>query len=84
MAASRKNDSVNPGHGAANAARRCWSSRCVGTIMIIMALGGDRFSRAIYDMEVLTNLSRTGSNLALRADFLNGLGCGGGYADRLL
>ena len=41
----------------------------IGSMMMIMALGVIDLGRAIYDMEVLTNLSRTGSNLACGACF---------------
>ena len=44
---------------------------CVVFIMLAMVFGLIDFARAIYDREVMTNLSREGSNLASRGTDLN-------------
>lgn len=67
MAALRQNDLVIRRTRRGEFGQALLEFALIGSVMMIMALGVIDLSRAIYDMEVLTNLSRTGSNLALRA-----------------
>jgi Flp pilus assembly protein TadG len=67
VAASRKNDSVIRRTRRGEFGQALLEFALIGSIMIVLALGVIDLGRAIYDMEILTNLSRTGSNLALRA-----------------
>jgi hypothetical protein len=71
VAASRKNNSPNNKTGARQSGQALVEFALVGSIMIILALGVIDLGRAIYDKEVITNLTREGSNLASRGTNLS-------------
>ncbi len=66
MAASWKNNSVNGRTRKGESGQALVEFALIGSMMIIMALGVIDLSRAIFDKEVLSDLARTGSNLASR------------------
>ena len=66
MAASRRNNSVHSRKRGGESGQALLEFALVATIIIIMALGVIDLSRAIFDKEVLSDLARTGSNLASR------------------
>ena len=66
MAASRKNNSVISKTRSGESGQALMEFALIGVVLIIMALGVIDFGRAIFDKEVLSDLSRTGSNLASR------------------
>ncbi len=67
MAASWKNNSVDRKIRNDESGQALLEFALIGSIMIILVLGVIDLGRAIYDVQVMSNLSRTGSNLALRA-----------------
>ena len=66
MAASRKNHSVHSRKWGGETGQALVEFALVASIIIIMGLGVIDLSRAIFDKEVLSDLARTGSNLASR------------------
>jgi Flp pilus assembly protein TadG len=73
VAASRENNSVHRRKRRGEAGQALLEFALVATTIIILALGAVDLSRAIFDREVLSDLARTGSNLASRGpcDTLN-------------
>jgi Flp pilus assembly protein TadG len=71
VAASWKNNLVNSRTRSGESGQALMEFAIIASVMIILALGVIDFGRAIYDKEVLSDLSRTGSNLASRGS------CGG-------
>jgi Flp pilus assembly protein TadG len=66
VAASWKNNLVNSRTRSGESGQALMEFAIIASVMIILALGVIDFGRAIYDKEVLSDLSRTGSNLASR------------------
>lgn len=66
MAASRRNHSVHSRKRGGETGQALVEFALVASILIIMGLGVIDLSRAIFDKEVLSDLARTGSNLASR------------------
>ena len=66
VAASRKNNSVHSRERGGETGQALVEFALVASIIIIMGLGVIDLSRAIFDKEVLSDLARTGSNLASR------------------
>ena len=71
MAASRRNNSAHIRKRGGETGQALLEFALVATIITIMALAVIDLSRAIYDKEVLSDLSRTGSNLASRGATLS-------------
>jgi Flp pilus assembly protein TadG len=71
VAASWKNNLVNSRTRSGESGQALMEFAIIASMMIILVLGVIDFGRAIYDKEVLSDLSRTGSNLASRGS------CGG-------
>ncbi len=73
MVALQRNNSVHGRKRGGEAGQALVEFALVATILIIMGLGVIDLSRAIFDKEVLSDLARTGSNLASRGpcDTLN-------------
>lgn len=66
MAASRRNNSAHILKRGGESGQALVEFALVATIIIIMGLGVIDLSRAVFDKEVLSDLARTGSNLASR------------------
>ncbi len=66
MAALWKNNFVTGRERGRESGQALVEFSLIASMMIIMVLGVIDLSRAIYDKEVLSDLSRTGSNLASR------------------
>lgn len=66
MEASRKKDSVNTKIRNDESGQALLEFALIGSMLIILALGIIDLGRAIYDKQVLSSLSRDGSNLAAR------------------
>lgn len=71
MAASRINNSVISRARSGESGQALLEFALIASIMIIMALGVIDLGRAIFDKEVLSDLSRSGSNLASRGTSLS-------------
>lgn len=71
MTASWKNNLVNSRTRNGESGQALLEFAIIASVMIILLLGVFDLGRAIYDKEVLSDLSRTGSNLASRGS------CGG-------
>ena len=71
MAASRINNSVISRVRSGESGQALLEFALIASIMIILALGVIDLGRAIFDKEVLSDLSRSGSNLASRGASLS-------------
>jgi Flp pilus assembly protein TadG len=66
VAASRINNSVISRTRVGETGQALLEFALIGSVMMVMALGLIDLGRAIFDKEILSDLSRTGSNLASR------------------
>jgi hypothetical protein len=66
VAASRENNSLHSRKRNGQSGQALLEFALVATTVVILALGVVDLSRAIFDKEVLSDLARTGSNLASR------------------
>ncbi|MGA2961625.1 MAG: TadE/TadG family type IV pilus assembly protein [Candidatus Korobacteraceae bacterium] len=66
MAALWKNNLVNGRRRSGESGQALMEFALIGSVMIILLLGLIDLGRAIFDKEVMSDLTRTGSNLASR------------------